>query len=254
MSGTSMPRVLITRPAGQQQDFAKHCRQLGFNVSLLPCLQIVASQVEQQKLLQMLSIHEAVLFTSANAVRCAHAIAPMPWPANQVHAIGAATANCLQEHGQTIHLLPRSPFNSEAYLAQLAQHEPGSLLIIKGRGGRNLLQPHLSADGWQVDTLDVYERIMPTLSTQQIDEVFNPAHPDIISVTSDEILKNLYQLCLSHRDAMIKIPLVVNSERCATLASELGFTAEMLVAIPAGDSGQLECLDRWKQRLINSSS
>jgi len=245
MSSTNVPRVLITRPAGQQQDFAIHCKQLGFDVCLLPCLLITARHIDQKELQQLRSTHETVLFTSANAVRCAHAIVPLPWPDTLVHAIGAATANTLQTHGQAVHLQPQSPFNSEAYLAQLEQQTPTSLLIIKGQGGRGLLQPHLSAAGWQVNTLDVYDRVMPTHSPQLIDAVFTPAQPDIISVTSDEVLKNLYQLCTLHRDAMLTTPLVVNSERCAKLARELGFTAETLVAVPAGDSGQLECLDQW---------
>ena len=249
MSSASMPRVLITRPAGQQENFAIRCRQLGYDVSHLPCLRIIARQVEKQKLLQSSCAHEFVLFTSANAVRYTHAILPLPWPATLVHAIGAATAKCLQAHGQAVALQPQSPFNSEAYLAQLEHRTPASLLIIKGHGGRDLIQTRLSAAGWQVDTIDVYDRVVPTLNQQLIDSVFRPVRPDIISVTSDEILANLCQLCMSHRNAMFMTPLVVNSNRCATLASELGFMADTLVAIPAGDSGQLECLKQWKKTL-----
>ena len=249
MSSASMPRILITRPAGQQENFVIRCQQLGYHVSHLPCLKIIARPVETQILLQKRAAHEAVLFTSANAVRHAHALAPLPWPEILVHAIGAATANCLQAHGQAVALQPQSPFNSEAYIAQLEQRTPASLLIIKGLGGRNLIQTHLSAASWQVDTIDVYDRVIPTLNPQLIDSVFRPARPDIISVTSDEILSNLCQLCVSHQSAMFMTPLVVNSERCATLASELGFMADTLVAIPAGDSGQLECLAQWKNTL-----
>ena len=249
-----MPRVLITRPAGQQQDFTVRCRQLGFDVAHLPCLMIVARRVDKQLLLQKRAAHETVLFTSANAVRCAHAIDPLPWPATAVHAIGAATANCLQAHGQAVALQPQPPFNSEAYLAQLEQRTPASLLIIKGSGGRNLIPTHLSAAGWQTETIDVYARAAPALSQQLIDSVFCPAPPDIISVTSDEVLTNLFRLCSSHREAMFKTPLIVNSERCATLADELGFVAGTLVARPAGDSGQLECLDRWKTSIAKSRS
>jgi len=157
MSSHSVPSVLITRPIGQQQDFALRCTKLGFDVSLLPCLLIVAIPVSQQSLLTLLSTHEAVLFTSTNAVRCAHATLPLPWPDTVVHAIGAATASSLQNHGQAVHLQPQTPFNSEAYLSQLEQQTP-----------------------------------------------------------------------------------------CASLACELGFSAETLVAMPPGDAGQLECLDQWK--------
>ena len=245
MSNASKPRVLITRPAGQQHHFAIRCQQLGFDVSHLPCLTIVARQGEKQQLQKLRAAHETVLFTSANAVRCAHAIESLPWPAVAVHAIGDATANCLQAHGQAIALQPQSPFNSEAYLAQLEQGTPATLLIIKGYGGRDLIQTRLSAANWRVATIDVYDRVIPTLSQSLIDSVFRPAAPDIISVTSDEVLRNLHQLCSLHRSVMYKTPLVVNSERCATLARKLGFLGETLVAIPAGDSGQLECLSRW---------
>lgn len=246
MSSHSVPSVLITRPIGQQQDFALRCTKLGFDVSLLPCLLIVAIPVSQQSLLTLLSTHEAVLFTSTNAVRCAHAILPLPWPDTVVHAIGAATASSLQNHGQAVHLQPQAPFNSEAYLSQLEQQTPASLLIIKGEGGRGLIQPRLVAAGWKVNTLDVYRRVIPSHSPQLIDAVFAPTQPDIISVTSDEILKNLHQLCQPHWGTLCRTALVVNSERCASLACELGFSAETLVAMPPGDAGQLECLDHWK--------
>jgi len=240
------PVVLITRPQGQQQAFSQACTDLGFCVLHLPCLQIRPYTIDPHYLDDLLDTCDAILFTSANAVRLTHRARPFPWDGRQVHAIGAATARVLGELRQAVALVPQAPFNSEAYLQQLAEKTPGSLLIIKGHGGRDLIESTLVARAWRVNTLAVYERIPPEIPRDVVDAVFNVTPPDIVSITSDEILINLWQLCRHHADSLRQIPLVLNSQRCAQLSTKLGFRGEALVANPAGDQGQLRCLSHWK--------
>lgn len=240
------PLVLITRPAGQHEAFARSCESLGFTVSLLPCIEINSYPVTALHLTHILKSCQNVLFTSANAARLAHQIVPMPWQNHRIHAIGAATARTLEQAGQKLSLVPQSPYNSESYLQQLKERLPESLLIIKGRGGRALVQATLERLGWHVSTLDVYERTKPQVCPDTITSLFNKRAPDIISVTSDEILNNLWQLCEAHSQQLKQIPLVVNSQRCADRARHLGSLAESFVARPAGDSGQIARLAHWK--------
>lgn len=187
-----------------------------------------------------------MLFTSANAVRFAHQLCPLPWPDKQVHAIGTATEKALVKHQQTLARPPQPPFNSEAFLDQISDDRPGSLLIVKGLGGRDLIQSQLIDCGWQVSSVAVYERQLPVVSASTVDAVFDKTAPDIVSVSSNETLGNLWTLCQQHTSRLKLIPLVVNSERCAQFAKELGFQRTTLVANPAGDEGQLACLAQWK--------
>lgn len=241
------PVVLITRPEGQQLAFADGCRALGYTIALLPCLQILPCRVDQDQLDTLLATHNTALFTSVNAVKLAHEQRPLPWPDHQVHAIGGATAKALEHLQQPVTLVPQAPFTSESYLEQLAHQPSGSLLIIKGCGGRDLIQSRLTARGWHVGSIAVYERVLPNIDSQTIDTLFVNCVPDIISVTSNETLTNLCKLCSSYKDTLTSIPLIANSQRCAQLASELGFRHTTLVANPAGDQGQLACLAHWKK-------
>ena len=242
------PIVLITRPDGQNAGFASECQRRGLQTRLLPCLQIIASDIDASAWRSQLPQHDIALFTSANAVHFAHRLLPLPWNGIHVHAIGAATARVLHGYGQCIAVQPAEPFNSEAYIAQIRNLPPQHLLLVKGVGGRGLVSSSLQALGWQVQSMDVYERILPSYSAQQINEIFTGRLPDIVSVTSNETLENLWSLCAQYRHLLVNCSLLCNSDRCAAYAGTLGFVEPPMVAVPAGDSGQLACLDRWLTR------
>lgn len=255
------PRILVTRPMGQHENFARACAELGFAISHLPCLAIQPlhpSAHDASPWLQSSAVmstqFETVLFTSVNAVNFAHQLLPLPWPEISVHAIGAATARALKSHDQPLAMAPEAPYNSEAYLLQLQRLAPSRLLIIKGVGGRGHIHSHLNDLSWHVETLDVYRRTLPAINRESIDAVFQPDVPDIISVTSNETLENLLLLADDHRELLLQIPLIVNSQRCADLALSRGFIEPARVADPAGDSGQLMQLERWQDTFHTSST
>lgn len=243
----SSPHILITRPSGQHQPFIDELRALGMTVSHLPCLEITSlDDVHLHD--DPAREHDSVLFTSVNAVGQAHRLRPLPWPGLAVYAIGAATCRALEERGQTLACPPSPPFNSESFLSQIAQRHAGRLLLVKGEGGRGLLQPSLQALGWQVDSIDVYRRQLPDLSTAQVDQIITQPWPDLVSVTSNESLHNLTILAARHLSRLRLLPLVVNSSRAAELARELGFEQPALIALTAGDPGQLACIRQWRAK------
>lgn len=236
--------ILNTRPAGQHLPFSNSLQALGFRVSHLPCLLIKClpgNQLEQDPALNF----DIVLFTSANAVRFAHLQRPFPWNKVAVHAIGAATASALQSLDQPLSLVPQAPFNSEAYLAQLRHLKPARLLLIKGEGGRGLIDSELKAMGWQVSSIDLYRRELPDIDASLAAQVFCESPPDIISITSNESLSNLVTLAGDYLPVLLKLPLVVNSQRAIEQAMRLGFLQTPLVADPPGDQGQLDAIVQW---------
>ncbi len=241
----SRPRLLITRPEEQSARFVKLCESEGFRTVLLPCLQILPVILAPNTLATQYQQADHILFTSANAVKFAHAIMPLPWPNSTVHAIGAATARALNDHGQPLFKTPQAPYNSESFIQQICSVEPARLLMIKGVGGRTLIASTLQERGWKIDSADVYRRDLPNIPNAHINELFHMTPPDIVSVSSDQVLSNLWQLCKDHQQELTKLPLVVNSRRCADWALTLGFQNQVLVAEPAGDEGQISILCNW---------
>lgn len=242
------PNVLITRPLDQHKNIESLCRSAGFCVTLLPCIEIVPVAVDSACLENALATHEHVLFTSANAVHHAHRLIDLPWPNNKVHAIGNATAQVLGSYGQALFANPQAPFNSEQFVRLRTSQPAASLLIIKGQGGRNHIHRKLTELDWQVSTQSVYARIQPEVSPERIRALFDHQASDVVSVTSDENLLNLMNLCRPYIEQLRETSLVVNSQRCANLAVEQGFREHIMVADPPGDAGQLACLKQWKER------
>ncbi len=75
--------------------------------------------------------------------------------------------------------------------------------------------------------------------------IFSHSPPDIISITSNESLDNLVILAGEFLPELLRIPLVVNSQRAADQAMRLGFLVTPLVASPPGDQGQIDAIRQW---------
>jgi len=255
---TSHPkaRVLITRAKHQQTNILAACEAAGLETIVLPCLDIlpVASTITDEDIVSA----ELIFFTSRNAVEFANAIHPFPWNNANVYAIGRATERVLGNLGQPLVHPPVEPYNSEAFLEWYATQTPiRSALIIKGMGGRDLIETHLEINGVSVVVKPVYKRVSPVVSDSERQRVFIETPPDIISITSDEVLRNLVHIAGSeYADVLHATPLVVNSERCADMAVRLGFDYSAKVATPPGDDGQmlaiLDCVSQLSGTLQNS--
>jgi len=238
-------RVLITRPTNQQANFSERCRALGLDPIGLPCVDIVP--VDAKLTLDDMQDAKRVLFTSRNAVDHAHRQLALPWSTVAVLAIGKATALSLERHGQTLAHPPVAPYTSEAFLNWLESHaEINSLMIIKGIDGRELIETTLRERGCVVSTRAVYRRKLPSVNDAQRKQVFVDHAPDIVSTTSDEILHNLMAIAgPMHAEGLRRLPLLVNSDRAAALAANMGFQQPAMIARPPGDDGQLHLLRHW---------
>lgn len=224
--------------------FAEQCIRLGFSIKKLPTL-CIEPLPQIQSLDSHLENTDVILFTSQNAVTHLHRQTPLPRPDQQVHAIGPATKAALNQLNQTVHLEPAAPFTSESYLNHLASFPPQRILIVKGEGGRDLIENQLSEQGWEVHTADVYRRSIPAYQPDDIAAALKNPPPDIISITSDQSLENLVNLAKDYWAELRHLPMVVNSVRCQQLALSLGFTQIPMVAVPAGNQGQLHQLQQW---------
>ena len=239
--------MLLTRAADRVAGLERGCRALGLDPVCLPCIAIEALAPTAPAAPD----RGTVVFTSVPAVRAAARWRPLPWPGTRALAIGAATADALAAAGQLPWAAPVEPYTSEALLAWLAGPDgPGlpdledGVTVVKGAGGRGVLESALAAAGVSVATLDVYRRVRPAHPDAAIDAALDPP-PDVVVATSDEVLDNLLRLAGPRAAALRGRPLVVNGERAAAHARRRGFVADVLVARPPGDAGQLERLAAW---------
>src|SRR5687768_14893357 len=105
-------RVLITRPVHQAAALCQLIERHGGQAILLPTITIEFLDTR----LKELSLQNIAIFISPNAVQAAHSLMQkqeVVWPKNLViAAVGASTAQALDELGLTVTLVPEQ-FNSE---------------------------------------------------------------------------------------------------------------------------------------------
>ena len=111
------------------------------------------------------------------------------------------------------------------------------IVIFRGEGGRELLRNTLQARGAEVCCADMYQR-RPPAATRLLDHYL--AESDIIAVSSNEGLQNLYEL-VTNKESLSRHVLVVPGERAFTLATALGFD-KIFVAENATDEACLNAL------------
>jgi len=238
--------VLVTRPADQADNLcrmieAAHGRPLRF-----PAMEIAAMEDPQpaRQLLGTITPGSLLIFVSANAVVHAFPLLPNELPLElQVAAIGEATAAALDDYGLPATLVPEQRFDSEGLLAldALSDMQNRKVIIVRGRGGRELLRQELEKRGAAVAYAEVYERRVPARNSANLVRGWEQM-VDAVTVTSSELLDNLIQLLGEEGKRLLQItPLVVLSERTAEHAFDLG-CRKVWVTDVAGDRGILEAL------------
>jgi uroporphyrinogen-III synthase len=239
--------VLVTRPAAQAAVLAARIRALGGDAQQLPAIEI-------RPLTASVSVaHDLVIFVSVNAVE--HGSHLILRTGNlRIAAIGRATAAALAAADLAADIVPEHGFTSEALLAhpQLTLTSGARILIVRGHGGRDLLQQTFASQGFAVDVLDVYERVLPTLEAGRRDELeslWSADGVDVVTITSVETLSNLLSLLSERgRDLLRTTPLVVPSPRIKEAAAEMGLYGDCILAAGADDESITGALSQWHAR------
>ena len=142
-----------------------------------------------------------------------------------IAAIGAGTARALKEAGFSSVISPPSNWNSEGLLAlpefQAIQNK--RIMIVRGEGGREALEPALCARGAEVRSLIVYQRILPSLNIDPFIRLLAAQKIDAIVATSCTGVEHLKVLFAPVWHLVVRVSLVVISERIKRLAEGLGF-------------------------------
>ena len=245
-------RVLVTRPADQAGPLCRLIVEAGGEALRLPTLDI--RDPDPRDAARMIAVSEALesydlaVFISVNAVTRGMEFiqARRAWPATvKVATVGASSARALARYGLGVDLVPAHQFNSEALLAleELQDMRGKRVVIFRGNGGRDVLRDVLIKRGAEVDYVEVYRRVCPVIDPDDIAHFWQPGAVNLITVTSNESLQNLYEMAGSQGQPLLReMHLVVISQRQVVLAAELGFSHKPLVAANAGDEAILAVL------------
>ncbi|MDY0136029.1 MAG: uroporphyrinogen-III synthase [Thiomicrospira sp.] len=244
MKGT----LLNTRPQHQACQLTQLARQAGFAVVECPCLEIVYEAPRDLDL----GAFDVVVFVSRNAVQGLAQLAPR-WSGQQLVAVGAATAQALDElNWPNRQPLPPS-FDSEGMLqlAVFAKVPHLRVLIVRGDGGRELLADSLRQAGARVSVCEVYRRQVAPFC-QQAWAAFRVArHPVLLFTSQTSLAAFLSALPPNQQAWCLSLPLIVFSERIAHAARERGFSGEMLVTPTSSDEAIISSLTKLANRREN---
>jgi uroporphyrinogen-III synthase len=189
------------------------------------------------------------VFTSSNAVECG--LRQLPTPLAQRHAaIGRATARALERQGLAVAARPDQA-SSEGLLdlPEFADLAGRRMLLIKGRGGRELLRDSARARGAEVLELEVYRRSAaraepPTVA--RLHSALSGNESIVIAATSVETLDSLLeQIPATDGPALRSRTLLVPGARVAAAAAGRGWTGAILEAGSAEDETMLAAVVRF---------
>ena len=247
--------VLVTRARDQAGPLVAAVEEAGGAAWLLPALEIAPLAGPEAGG----EAPDLAVFVSPNAVRCGARFLSLT--GCRYAAIGPATAEALSQAGRPPDLTPAGGYDSESLLAadELADMSGRRVLIVRGRGGRELLADTLRERGAAVDYAEVYERRLPRPEAGEIEAViaaWREGRIRYVTCLSVATLRNLTEL-LGERGAPVLrgATLVSASDRVLQLAVREDIAVDTLLAqgpepsdlvramvlamvFPDGDTGQ----------------
>lgn len=239
--------VVVTRPAAQAGRMLELARAAGARCIAYPTLQIDPVALDDDTRARLRSRDwDWAVFTSTNAVHSMLDQCPAPL-ATRHAAVGRATARALEQHGIRVDAQPSSA-NSEGLLElpEFASLAGRGVLLVKGRGGRELLRDALHARGADVLELEVYCRTVaaPTAAaTDQLRHALAGTGSLVVVATSVEVLQALLDHVADEVGARLRTrTLLVPGPRVAAAAAQHGWTGPIVAAATAEDEAMLAAL------------
>jgi len=247
--------VLVTRARDQAGALIAAIEAAGGTAWLLPALDIAPLPAAEAPA----EAPDLAVFVSPNAVR--HGERFLALAGTHYAAIGPATAEAMRQAGRPPDLVPAGGYDSESLLGadELADMEGRRVLIVRGRGGRELLADTLRERGAAVDYAEVYERRLPEPAAGEVDAVitaWREGRLRYVTCLSVATLRNLADLLGETGAGVLRgTTLVSASDRVLKLAVREDIAVDTLLAqgpepsdlvramvlamvFPDGDTGQ----------------
>lgn len=240
--------VVVTRSVRQNKTLCTQLLALGAAPIAFPCIEISPIENVQSQLAKLSTQLDMAIFISTNAVEFGLKTLPelkkLISQDCQTAAVGASTGQALREHGIDKVITPTTTPDSEELLkmAELRAVKQQSVLIVKGVGGRTLLQQTLEDRGAHVYSVDVYERTLP--KSVNIDLLSSKI--DLILFTSNECVNNFIALTpKSLQKSLLGCHTIVGHPRIAEKVTSLGFKNLPIIAATPSDTEMLAATNKW---------
>ena len=241
--------VMVTRPAPAGATLCELIKTAGGDAIYFPTIAFApADEKNFAAAVTKLGEQDWLIFISPQAVYASIPAIRRAWPhlppQVKLAAVGAGTAQALHEAGYQVSVYPDTEWNSEGLLALPAfQHAAGQkIAIIRGEGGRELIDQQLTERGAQVLHVIAYQRVLPDADVTLILPLLNEHNIDRIICGSYTSVQNLKILLGEPAWPDLRsIPLIVMSARIKMLANNLGFQT-IWVAQNAGHAAVIEML------------
>jgi uroporphyrinogen-III synthase len=244
--------VLVTRPAHQAHHLCQLIEAEDGSTITLPALQInpTPDRPAMRAAVGPIDRYHLVIFVSANAVRYGGELIAQRRDL-RIAAIGRATAQALNVAGHRVSVVPSGGSDSESLLAAMSlRHMAGQrVLIVRGKGGRELLGDTLRERGAEVLYAEVYERepAHPTREAlDQLEETWRYGGINVYTATSSELLEALVGIVTPRcRELMDSTALLTGAARVADRAERLGLGSPVILAKAPDDEALVAALVEW---------
>lgn len=231
--------VMVLRPQPGADETVAALEAAGIAARALPMLERcpLPETAAMRARIQALADYRVVIFVSPAAAEIGMAWIDRYWPQYPVGiawvAVGEGTRAMLKRFGVAA-VAPAVDERSEGMLAlpELTDVRHAKVLVMRGRGGRELLTETLRARGAQVDRLELYERRALTVDL--------PAAEGVSAVVVSSVAV-LDALTASGGLSWSERPLIVPSPRVADAARAAGFH-RVVEAAGAGPSATVAAL------------
>ena len=177
--------VVLTRPRELAEAFARLLERRGVRAIVFPTIEI--HPLAPPRALSRLTDHDLAIFVSPSAVRVALAAQP-PWPPRLAAALGAGTRRELERAGVKAVIAPATGADSEALLAlpDMQSLRGKRVLIVRGKGGRELVTESLAARGALVEHAVCYRRARPAADAAPLVAAWRRGEVHALTVFSAE--------------------------------------------------------------------
>ncbi len=242
--------IWVTRPAEQAENLADALSQAGATVVRFPVISIqpLTDCSEALERVRQIQHYDMLVFISRNAVNVLfqHYLDAVKLSDTiRIFAIGESTASALEQYGINAIRGNGPVADSETLLGLPELQKIGNLnvLLVRGKGGRELIEQTLQQRGAEVEIIELYVRGLAEHDQNESHRLWQQTAPDAIIVTSNESIENLVTLTPAEDKAsLFAKPLVVMSKRNAEYARQSGFTNTISVAQQMNDAGLFEAV------------
>ncbi len=222
--------IVITRPREHAAGLAERIRAAGGTPVLFPTIEILPpeNRAELAGIVAGLDRFQLAIFISPVAAMKGHQLvsAGGGWPKDlRIAAVGAGTAEALEQLGFNSMIAPAGQADSEALAAlpELQDLRGRSVVIFRGQGGREWLRATLQARGARVEYAECYRRARPSAEVEPLMELWRRGGIEAASITSAEGLANFFDMLGPVGSEYLRAsPVFVPHPRIATAAGELG--------------------------------